>query len=48
MTLYQSILIDEAMDMWRRGFQIPIDLFAKMLHAGLDVDGLEAKHLNKE
>lgn len=48
MTLYQSILIDQAMDMWRRGYQITLDLYSKMLQEGLDVVGLEAKHLNKD
>ena len=44
MTLYQLSLMDEAKDMWSRGFDIPTDLFAKLAAEGFDVLALEAKH----
>lgn len=45
MTLYQTNLLEQAVDMWTRGFRISLNLYSKMLQEGLDVMGLEAKYL---
>ena len=47
MTLTQEYLLNEAKDMWDRGFPVPYDLAVKMMGEGLDVSRLEAKHLDK-
>lgn len=44
MTFYQAALLEEAIDMWSRGFRIPTDLFAKMAAEGMDVQTLEENH----
>lgn len=44
MTATQQRLLDEAIDMWERGFRIPIDLFSRMTQEGLDVLALEEIH----
>ena len=46
MTLYQQNLLEEAVDMWSRGFHIPLDLYSKMAQEGYDVPALENTHLN--
>lgn len=40
-------LIDRAMAYWDVGACIPLDLFADMLGAGLDVETLETKHMQE-
>jgi hypothetical protein len=42
MTQYQTDLLAEAKDMWRRGFDIPELFYARMAMAGLDVDGFKS------
>lgn len=44
MTTYQQNLLEEAIDMWGRGFDIPLDLYSKLAAEGLDVPALEAMH----
>ena len=46
MNRIQHELVAEAMDMWERGFPVPIDLAMQMTAEGLDVDRLEAKYLD--
>ena len=46
MNRIQHELVAEAKDMWERGFPVPIDLAMQMKAEGLDVDRLEAKHLD--
>ena len=41
MTYLQERLLDEATDMWRRGFRISTHLYAVMAGEGLDVIALE-------
>jgi hypothetical protein len=44
MTMYQQNLLDEAVDMWERGYRIPLYLWSAMAAEGLDVLTLEDKH----
>lgn len=44
-TMYQESLIDQAMTYWERGESIPLNLFASLAAEGLDVEALEAKHI---
>lgn len=44
MTYYQDNLFEEALDMWSRGFDIPLDLASKMASEGMDIVALEIKH----
>ena len=46
MNRIQHELVAEAKDMWERGFPVPIDLAMQMKANGLDVERLEAKHLD--
>ena len=48
MTSYQQALLDEAIDMWSRGFRIPTDLYAKLAAEGLDVPRLEDAYFVEE
>ena len=41
MTYEQQRLLDEAKDMWERGFRIPTTLYASIAQTGLDVITLE-------
>lgn len=41
MTYLQERLLDEAKDMWERGFRIPTTLYASMAQEGLNVILLE-------
>lgn len=41
-------LIDRACGYWESGCVIPLDLFAQMNEAGLDVEALEDKHFSDE
>lgn len=41
MTSYMQRLLDEAKDMWERGYNIPVDLYSRMASAGFDVPALE-------
>lgn len=41
MTALQERLLDEAKDMWERGYRIPTTLYASMAETGLDVIKLE-------
>lgn len=43
--MYQESLIEQAMTYWDRGESIPLHLFASMASEGLDVEALEAKHI---
>lgn len=45
MTYYQESLIDQAMVYWEKGEPVPLNLFASMAAEGLDVEALEAKHI---
>lgn len=44
MTLYGQNLLSEAIDMWTRGYLIPLDMFAKLAQEGFDVPALEAQY----
>lgn len=44
MTYAQQRLLDEAKDMWERGFRIPVTLYAQMAQEGMDVQTLEETH----
>lgn len=46
MTRAQEYLLNEAQDMWSRGFAVPYDLAVQMMGEGLDVSRLEAIHLD--
>lgn len=46
MTYHQQTLLEDAKDMWSRGFRIPLDLYAALAAEGFDVPALEAKHFN--
>ena len=46
MTRAQEVLLDEAKDMWERGYPVPYDVAVNMMTEGLDVGALEAKHLD--
>lgn len=48
MTAHQQRLLDEAKDMWERGFHIPTDLYARMAQQGLDVQTLEETYLKED
>jgi hypothetical protein len=48
MTLYQEHLLDEAIDMWERGYQIPLDLYSRLAQEGFDVPALEIKHKKEQ
>jgi len=39
-----EFLLRKAERYWNRGLPLPIDLFAQLLSAGLDVEALERKH----
>lgn len=40
-------LLRQARPFWDRGEPLPIDLFARLLSAGLDVEALERKHMKE-
>lgn len=40
-------LLRQAHEYWDRGEPVPLDLFATMAQEGLDVQGLEARHLKE-
>lgn len=42
MTQYQTDLVNEAKDMWQRGFDITTVFFARMTMAGIDVEGFKS------
>lgn len=42
MTMVQHNLLEEAKDMWRRGFAAPTRLLARMAQQGMDIIKLEA------
>lgn len=44
MTMYQQHLLDDAKDMWRRGFDIPVDLYSRLAAEGFDVPALEERY----
>ena len=44
MNRIQHSLLDEAKDMWERGYPVPVDMAMQMKAEGLDVDRLEAKY----
>lgn len=44
MTPYQYKLLREAVQEWRRGFPIPLDLYARMAQEGFDVPALEQRY----
>ena len=44
MSLYIETLMATAQEYWDAGQSVPLDLFAEMMAAGLDVETLEAKH----
>ena len=46
MTRAQEVLLDEAKDMWERGYPVPYDIAVNMMAEGLDVGRLEAKYLD--
>ena len=46
LTMTQEHLLNEAQDMWSRGFAVPYDLAVQMMGEGLDVSRLEAIHLD--
>ena len=46
MTRAQEVLLDEAKDLWERGYPVPYDVAVHMLAEGLDVQRLEAKYLD--
>lgn len=48
MSAHTERLIDRACGYWENGHVIPLDLFAQMNEAGLDVQALEDKHLTDE
>lgn len=48
MTPYQRSLLRRAEDYWHNGHHVPLDLFALMASEGMDVETLEAKHINLE
>lgn len=48
MTALQQRLLDEAKDMWERGFRIPTTLYASMAQTGLDVIALEEMYFKDE
>jgi hypothetical protein len=43
MTYYQETLLEEAKDMWERGFSLTLDLAARLQSEGFDVEALEMK-----
>lgn len=47
-TRVQASLLRQAHEHWAIGEHVPLDLFAEMAREGLDVQALEAKHLNKD
>lgn len=44
---HPEFLLRQAEDYWNNGHHLPIDLFARMISAGLDVDALERKHMKE-
>jgi hypothetical protein len=48
MTQHQQALLNEAKDMWERGFKAPELLTARMAMAGMDVIKLEATYLTQQ
>lgn len=40
-------LIRQARNYWEKGERLPLDLFARFISAGLDVDALERKYLKE-
>lgn len=46
MTRAQEVLLNEAKDMWERGYPVPYDVAVNMMAEGLDVERLEAKYLD--
>ena len=48
MTAYQESLLERAHEYWDNGHRIPLDLFSLLASEGMDVETLEAKHLNEE
>jgi hypothetical protein len=45
---YHEHLITRAQSHWAVGHRLPVDLFAEMLSAGLDVEELERRNLNAD
>ena len=48
MTYLQERLLNEAKDMWERGFRIPTWLYANMAGEGMDVQTLEETYYKDE
>lgn len=48
MTAHQTDLLREARHMWERGFQVPVELYAAMAKAGMDVPKLEALYFKEQ
>lgn len=48
MTYLQERLLDEAMNLWSRGFRIPTTLYANMAGEGMDVIQLEEIYYKDE
>lgn len=44
MSLADQALLNDAIDMWQRGYRIPLDLYAQLAAAGFDVPYLENKY----
>lgn len=44
---HADFLIHQATRYWNRGEHLPIDLFAQLIAAGLDVDALERTHMKE-
>jgi hypothetical protein len=44
-TLHQQNLFEKAMEFWNRGKELPLHLMAEMAAEGMDVVGLELKHM---
>lgn len=48
MTVHQERLLARALDYWTQGRRIPLDLFSLLVQEGMDVEALEAKHMNEK
>jgi hypothetical protein len=48
MTNIQERLLNRARDYWVAGHQLPIDLYAQLAEAGMDVPKLEQMYLKEE